>query len=80
MILVNKVSSPSSCIIANSTFTHNTAYFDPNGGGISMVFNGNACSNTVQLDWVHIANNNGSGICLVFKGDTNGNNVIMVLK
>ena len=79
MIEVNKVTSQSSCIITNSTFTHNTqsANFNQARGGISVVFSGNVASNTVQLDEVHIKNNDGSGIILVFNDTANGNNVII---
>ena len=82
VIEVNETTSRSSCIITNSTFTHNTAdisyYKQMRRGGISVVFNGNAAYNTVQLDQVRVANNKGSGgILLVFDDDTNGNTVIV---
>ena len=61
VIEVNEVTLQSSCIITNSTFTHNF-----NAGGISVAFSGNVANNTVQLNEVHVKNNGGSGIILVF--------------
>ena len=52
-IEVNEITSQSSCIITNSTFTHNTDYFYQSRGGISVVFSVNAANNTVQLDGVY---------------------------
>ena len=83
MIGVNDVNLQSSCIITNSTFTHNTAdFYNPMGvvnitlkEGISVTFSDNAARNTVQLDGVRIENNSGSGVVLTFADKTNGNNV-----
>ena len=70
MIEVDEVSSQSSCNIANSTFTHSFGDFDRGGGGISVMFSGNATNNTVQLDGVHIEDNNWSSILLEFSDST----------
>ena len=85
VIEVNEVTSQSSCIITNSTFTHNTAssrwysHWSPNpseyfslgrGGGILVVFRG-AFNNTVQLNIVTLENNTAQygGGFFVYFGD-----------
>ena len=75
VIEVNKITSKLSCIITNSSFTHNIGNFNPVGRGISVMFSENAAYNVVQLDGVHIENNDGSGILLTFKDNAYGNTV-----
>ena len=79
LIKVNEDTSKSSCIITNSTFTHNNinASNEQAGGGMSVVFSEKAAHNKVQLDGVYIENNKRSGISLAFEDNAKGNIVII---
>ena len=88
-IEANEAISRFSCIISNSTFTHNVASFFwlpaislgsyfrlGKGGGISVVFREGTANNTIQLNGVHLGSNKaqgGGGFFLAFHGNTSGN-------
>ena len=91
VIEASEATSQSFCTITNSTFTHNTAssaaagqWINPcgsttRGGGISVVFRGEATNNTVQLvNSVRLNNNKalfGGGLYLGFHDNASGNTV-----
>ena len=91
VIEASEATSQSFCTITNSTFTHNTAssaaagqWINPcgsttRGGGISVVFRGEATNNTVQLvNNVRLNNNKaqfGGGLYLGFHDNASGNTV-----
>ena len=89
VIEASEATSQSFCTITNSTFTHNTAssaglqWINPcgsaRGGGISVVFRGEATNNTVQLlNSVRLNSNKaqfGGGLFIAFYGNASGNTV-----
>ena len=82
-LVIETNSSQSNCTISNCTFVNNTASaldlsIPSRGGGISIVFRGEAASNTIQINNVYLVDNKalfGGGIFLAFYDNAHGNSI-----